>query len=90
MFVFPSATDTLVLLEAMASGVTVAAFPVTGPEDVVEHGRTGILDWDLKRAVLAALELDPASALEFARSRSWAQASAQFASLLTPVLSSPG
>ncbi|MEX0871746.1 MAG: glycosyltransferase family 1 protein, partial [Aquisalimonadaceae bacterium] len=49
VFVFPSRTDTfgLVMLEAMASGLPVAAFPVTGPVDVVIDGVTGVLDEDL-------------------------------------------
>lgn len=60
VFVFPSRTDTfgLVLLEAMASGLGVAAYPVTGPIDVVTPGVTGCLDDDLRAAALAALELD--------------------------------
>jgi glycosyltransferase involved in cell wall biosynthesis len=59
VFVFPSRTDTfgLVMLEAMACGTPVAAFPVIGPLDVVEPGRTGVLDDDLARACLAALTL---------------------------------
>ena len=61
VFVFPSRTDTfgLVLLEAMACGVPVAAYPVTGPIDVVQDGVTGALDADLRAATLRALQLDP-------------------------------
>ncbi|GAA6210771.1 glycosyltransferase family 1 protein [Hyphomicrobiales bacterium 4NK60-0047b] len=60
VFVFPSKTDTfgIVLLEAMASGVPVAAYPVTGPIDVVEDGVTGCLDENLEVALLGALKLD--------------------------------
>jgi glycosyltransferase involved in cell wall biosynthesis len=60
VFVFPSRTDTfgLVLLEAMASGLPVAAYPVTGPIDVVTPGLTGILSEDLRSAALDALTLD--------------------------------
>ena len=52
VFVFPSRTDTfgLVLLEAMACGVPVAAYPVTGPIDVVVRGVTGVLSEDLRAA----------------------------------------
>lgn len=60
VFVFPSTWDTfgLVMLEAMACGTPVAAYPVPGPQDVVDHGITGYLDADLKAAVLGALQLD--------------------------------
>ena len=60
VFVFPSRTDTfgLVLLEAMASGLPIAAHPVTGPIDIVTEGLTGCLDEDLGAAALAALSLD--------------------------------
>jgi glycosyltransferase involved in cell wall biosynthesis len=57
VFVFPSLTDTfgIVMIEAMACGVPVAAFPAVGPLDVVAHGETGWLDNDLKTAVEKAL-----------------------------------
>lgn len=86
VFVFPSLTDTfgLVLLEAMACGLPVAAFPVTGPKDVVVQGVTGVLDEDLGRAVKAALELDPAACIDFAASRSWDACTAVFESHLAP------
>lgn len=87
VFVFPSLTDTfgMVLLEAMACGLPVAAFPVTGPIDVVQPGRTGVLDRDLRQAVLRALALDPAPCVAYARSRSWRAATDTFLSLLAPV-----
>lgn len=75
VFVFPSLTDTfgIVLLEAMASGVPVAAYPVTGPIDVVEDGVTGCLRDDLGLAIKNALELDRdvcrTKALEFSWQR---------------------
>ena len=73
VFVFPSRTDTygVVMLEANASGLPIAAYPVTGPVDVVRDGDTGVLDHDLRAACLAALELDPAACVAWARSQSW-------------------
>jgi glycosyltransferase involved in cell wall biosynthesis len=60
VFVFPSRWDTfgIVMLEAMACGTPIAAYPVPGPQDVVNHGVTGYLDQDLTKATLAALQLD--------------------------------
>jgi glycosyltransferase involved in cell wall biosynthesis len=73
VFVFPSRTDTfgLAMLEAMAAGVPVAAYPVAGPLDVVRHGETGFLHDDLALAVREALKLDPAACVAFARSQTW-------------------
>jgi glycosyltransferase involved in cell wall biosynthesis len=86
VFVFPSLTDTfgLVLLEAMACGVPVAAYPVTGPIDVVQNGKTGVLHEDLKQAVLGALELDPANCVAYAKQHSWRNWTERFVSLLEP------
>ncbi len=58
VFVFPSRTDTfgLVLLEALASGLPVAAFPVTGPRDVIGAAPVGALNEDLREACLSALD----------------------------------
>lgn len=86
VFVFPSLTDTfgLVMLEAMACGVPVAAFPVTGPIDVVEQGKTGILDNDLHKAVLRALELNPQDCVAYARQKSWRSCAEMFFNHLEP------
>jgi glycosyltransferase involved in cell wall biosynthesis len=80
VFVFPSRTDTfgLVLLEAMACGVPVAAYPVTGPIDVVENGVSGVLADDLRAAALAALKLDPAACRAHALRYTWEAATHQF------------
>ena len=60
VFVFPSKTDTFgnVLLESIASGTPVAAFPVPGPQDVLKPGVDGVLSENLKDACLSALRLD--------------------------------
>jgi glycosyltransferase involved in cell wall biosynthesis len=73
VFVFPSLTDTFgnVLLEALASGVPVAAFPVTGPRDIVTDPRAGVLDSDLRKAALGALRLSRSAAREFSLGFSW-------------------
>jgi glycosyltransferase involved in cell wall biosynthesis len=63
------------MLEAMACGTPVAAFPVTGPIDVVTRGVNGVLDEDLGRAVLAALALDREACRRSALTRTWDRAS---------------
>lgn len=80
VFVFPSRTDTfgVVLIEAMACGLPVAAYPVTGPQDVVIHGETGWLDKDLGRAVRKALKLDPARCRAHAMEFTWERSVDQF------------
>lgn len=84
VFVFPSRTDTfgLVMLEAMACGVPVAAFPVTGPVDVVRDGETGVLNKDLGVAVRGALQLDGRVCRDHALGRSWQMATERFAAFL--------
>src|SRR5438552_6575760 len=73
IFVFPSKTDTLglVLLEALAGGLPVAAFPVTGPRDVIGPAPVGVLDEDLRAACLAALEISPQACVDFAAQHTW-------------------
>jgi glycosyltransferase involved in cell wall biosynthesis len=87
VFVFPSRTDTfgLVLLEALASGVPVAAYPVSAPMDVIGDAPVAALHHDLKTACLAALEISPAACREFALTRSWRTATEQFVSNLAPL-----
>ena len=86
VFVFPSRTDTfgLVLLEAMACGVPVAAYPVMGPLDVVRDGVTGVLGDDLRAAALGALGLDPVACREQALAHTWEAATRQFLANLAP------
>ena len=85
VFVFPSKTDTfgIVMLEAMACGVPVAAYPVTGPIDVVRNDQTGCLNEDLAHAVNCALQLDPKDCLEQASEYTWEKASEMFAANTT-------
>jgi glycosyltransferase involved in cell wall biosynthesis len=84
-FVFPSRTDTfgMVLLEAMASGLPVAALPVTGPADVVVPNETGILSEDLRAAALAALQLDRARVRAQAAQFGWERAARLFLANIT-------
>ena len=92
VFVFPSKTDTfgLVLLEAMACGVPVAAYPVPGPVDVVQQGVNGMLDNDLGRGVISALALDRTRCREAALRHSWQTATEQFVRHLQPAISGAG
>ena len=80
VFVFPSRTDTfgLVLIEALACGIPVAAFPVQGPIDVIENGVTGFLDDNLQQAALAALALKPEACRETAVRYTWEACTRQF------------
>ena len=87
VFVFPSKTDTfgLVLLEAMACGLPVAAYPVTGPLDVIGDSRTaGVMHEDLRIACLEALKLRREDAAAHARKFSWRTATEQFLAHLHP------
>ena len=79
-FVFPSLSDTfgLVLLEALASGLPIAGFPVPGPLDVIGDSGAGALDWDLKRAALAALSIPRETARAHALTFSIAASARQF------------
>jgi glycosyltransferase involved in cell wall biosynthesis len=80
VFVFPSLTDTfgVVQLEALASGVPVAAFPVTGPKDVIGGHPVGALNKDLRAACLAALDVSRPACREFALEFSWERCARQF------------
>jgi glycosyltransferase involved in cell wall biosynthesis len=84
--VFPSRTDTfgLVLIEAMACGTPVAAYPASGPIDVIREPSVGILSEDLRGAALAALDLDRAAVHRYALQYSWGTATRQFVDNLRP------
>lgn len=87
VFVFPSLTDTfgLVILEAMASGLPVAAYPVAGPRDIIRDGVSGALDGDLATAIARARLLPRAPCRAEAERFSWAAATQQFLSNLVLV-----
>jgi glycosyltransferase involved in cell wall biosynthesis len=80
VFVFPSRTDTfgLVLLEALASGLPVAAFPVMGPRDVIGDAPVAVLSEDLRSACLSVLHISPQACVEFAGRHTWEAAARAF------------
>ena len=80
VFVFPSLTDTfgIVMLEALASGLPVAAYPVTGPRDIVGETGCGMLDWDLRLAALAALSIPRETCRAAAETYTWEASARQF------------
>jgi glycosyltransferase involved in cell wall biosynthesis len=80
VFVFPSLTDTfgVVQLEALACGTPVAAFPVTGPLDVIADHPIGALDTDLRSACIRALSISREACRSFALERSWENSARQF------------
>ena len=86
VFVFPSKTDTfgLVIIEAMATGTPVAAYPVTGPIDIVPGSGGGVLDEDLKTACMAALNCSREAAAAHAQKYSWQAVTEKFFAYLTP------
>ncbi len=88
VFVFPSRTDTfgLVMLEALACGVPVAAYPVAGPLDVIGDSDVGVLSEDLEQAVRQALDIDPGRCRDYALGHSWRSAASQFLGNVQPCL----
>ncbi len=86
VFVFPSRTDTfgLVMLEANACGTPVAAFPVTGPKDVVQQGRNGALNEDLGTAVRQALLVSRSACRQVALENGWDRIAARFVAAMEP------
>jgi glycosyltransferase involved in cell wall biosynthesis len=87
VLVFPSRTDTfgLAMIEALACGVPVAAYPVPGPVDVIEQGVTGVLHEDLHVAVRSALNLDRSVCAQRAAAFTWTAATEQFLAGLEPI-----
>lgn len=79
-FVFPSRTDTfgLVLIEALAAGTPVAAYPVQGPADVIGNHPAGALDDNIEAAATRALTIPRETARDFALTFSWEACTLQF------------
>lgn len=88
VFVFPSLTDTfgVVLLEALACGVPVAAYPVQAPKDVIRDSKVGILSEDLQQAALTALSLSPQACQSYAQEYTWQKCTQQFVDNLVPMV----
>ncbi|MES2861818.1 MAG: glycosyltransferase, partial [Pseudomonadota bacterium] len=86
VFVFPSWTDTfgLVILEAMATGTPVAAYPAHGPIDIVPGSNAGAIDADLRVACMEALKCDRAATRAYAEKFSWRASAEQFVENLQP------
>ncbi|MGJ8527597.1 glycosyltransferase family 4 protein [Maritalea sp.] len=88
VFVFPSKTDTFgnVMIEAMACGSPVAAYPVIGPIDVLTDPAAGVMHKDLAQATTAALHLDRANARHHAMRFTWRQCAQMFFDYLAPMV----
>ena len=87
VFVFPSRTDTfgLVMIEALASGVPVAAYDVPGPRDIITSEEVGAIGDDLGASVRHALRCSPERCRAFALAYSWERAAEQFEGYLSPI-----
>ena len=85
-FVFPSKTDTygIVMIESLACGTPVAAYPVTGPIDVIQNNLNGYLSDDIEYAVQKAIKVNSNSCVSFAKKHSWKKVTNQFLEALTP------
>lgn len=86
-FVFPSKTDTfgIVMIESLACGTPVAAYPVTGPIDVIQNNLNGYLSDDLDYAIERAIKVNSNSCIDFAKKYSWRKVANEFLEALTPI-----
>ncbi len=86
VFVFPSRTDTfgIVMLDALACGVPVAAYPVPGPQDILLNEQVGCTEPDLKQAILKALSLNSRDCRNYAKQYTWQSCTEQFLNNLVP------
>jgi glycosyltransferase involved in cell wall biosynthesis len=86
VFCFPSLTDTfgLVILEAMAGGTPVAAFPAPGPIDIIPGSNAGAVSDDLRQACLDCLPLDRGVVRAYAERFSWRACAEEFVQNLQP------
>jgi len=80
VFVFPSLTDTfgLVILESMACGTPVAAYPVHGPKDIIPGSNAGVIDEDIAKAAMECLKLDRKQARAYSLTYSWTACAEEF------------
>ena len=87
VFVFPSMTDTfgLVILEAMAAGIPVAAYDAPGPRDIIPGSDAGVIDADLQKASIACLDMDRATCRAYAETYSWRACAEAFITNLEPL-----
>jgi glycosyltransferase involved in cell wall biosynthesis len=90
-FVFPGRSETfgLVMLESLACGTPVAAYPVAGPLDVLGDSGAGVMDEDLRAAALRALDVPRAVARAHAERRGWPAVTQRFLELLVPAMAPP-
>ena len=91
VFVFPSFTDTfgLVMLESLACGTPVAAYPTAGPSDVITSSEVGTLDLDLRQAIERSLSLNRQACRDFALQHSWDRSTEVFMQNIVPLDQAP-
>jgi glycosyltransferase involved in cell wall biosynthesis len=87
VFAFPSRTDTfgLVMIEALASGIPVAAYDVPGPRDIITSEEVGAIGDDLRTSIMRALTCQAKQCRSFALGFSWERAAEQFERYLAPL-----